>query len=183
MNVAVPQDTLELDGDEPRGYEDRSGSSGQPFYRQYCAKCGSHVYSHGAAYGALAFIKAGTLDDATWLTPTVHIWCAEKLPWVQIPEGATQVPRQSDLSSAAGKENRPAGRLEKWRPCWGQRWAAMYLNEPAKRRFRAPTKKDGACAVLGVRVSALAWRTPARDSPCAWAHYESPEVPRNAVTK
>jgi hypothetical protein len=31
MNVAVPQDTLELDGDEPRRYEDRSGSSGQPF--------------------------------------------------------------------------------------------------------------------------------------------------------
>ena len=73
MNVAVPQDSLELEGDEPRGYEDRSGSSGQPFYRQYCAKCGSQVYSHGAAYGALAFIKAGTLDDATWLTPTVHI--------------------------------------------------------------------------------------------------------------
>ena len=38
MNVAVPQDTLELEGDEPRGYEDRSGSSGQPFYRQYCAQ-------------------------------------------------------------------------------------------------------------------------------------------------
>ena len=92
MNVAVPQDTLELEGDEPRRYEDRSGSSGQPFFRQYCGKCGSHVYSHGAAYGALAFIKAGTLDDATWLTPSVHIWCAEKLPWVQIPEGATQEP-------------------------------------------------------------------------------------------
>jgi hypothetical protein len=40
MNVAVPQDTLELEGDEPRRYEDRSGSSGQPFYRQYCAKYG-----------------------------------------------------------------------------------------------------------------------------------------------
>ena len=35
MNVAVPQDSLELEGDEQRGYEDRSGSSGQPFYRQY----------------------------------------------------------------------------------------------------------------------------------------------------
>ena len=55
MNVAVPQDSLTLEGGETRRYEDRSGSSGQPFYRQYCAKCGSHVYSHGAAYGALAF--------------------------------------------------------------------------------------------------------------------------------
>jgi hypothetical protein len=45
-----------------------------------------------AAYGAIVFIKAGTLDDASWLAPNMHIWCAEKLPWVGIPEGATQAP-------------------------------------------------------------------------------------------
>jgi hypothetical protein len=90
MNVAVPQDSLTLEGGETRRYEDRSGSSGQPFYRHFCGTCGSHVYSHGAAYGSVAFIKAGTLDDATWLTPSMHIWCAEKLPWVRIPEGASQ---------------------------------------------------------------------------------------------
>jgi hypothetical protein len=92
MNVAVPQDSLSLEGSESRRYEDRSGSSGQPFYRHYCGNCGSHVYNHGAAYGSLAFIKAGTLDDATWLAPAAHIWVAEKLPWVQIPEGASQSP-------------------------------------------------------------------------------------------
>jgi hypothetical protein len=51
MNVAVPQDTLELDGDEPRRYEDRSGSSGQPFYRREqtgqalveCARSNRHL--------------------------------------------------------------------------------------------------------------------------------------------
>src|SRR5215207_1780233 len=63
MNVAVPQDTLELDGDEPRRYEDRSGSSGQPFYRQYCGRCGSHVYSHGAAYGALAVTRSMAISQ------------------------------------------------------------------------------------------------------------------------
>ena len=42
--------------------------------------------------GAIAFIKAGTLDDPSWLAPNLHIWCAEKLPWVGIPEGATQAP-------------------------------------------------------------------------------------------
>ena len=41
---------------------------------------------------AIAFIKAGTLDDPSWLAPNLHIWCAEKLPWVGIPEGATQAP-------------------------------------------------------------------------------------------
>ena len=94
MNVAVPQDSLvvEGEGDPLRRYEDRSGASGQPFYRYYCGECGSHLYSHGAAYGAIAFIKAGTLDDATWLAPSAHIWVAEKLPWVDIPAGASQSP-------------------------------------------------------------------------------------------
>lgn len=92
MNVAVPQDSLKVEGDASHCYMDHSGASGQPFNRHYCASCGSHLYSHGAAYGALAFIKAGTLDDATWLAPSVHIWCAEKLPWVSIPEGANQYP-------------------------------------------------------------------------------------------
>jgi hypothetical protein len=92
MNVAVPQDSLKVEGEPLRRYEDHSGASGKAFYRFYCGSCGSHVYSHGPAYGPTAFIKAGTLDDATWLAPSVHIWVAEKLPWVTIPEGATQVP-------------------------------------------------------------------------------------------
>ena len=63
MNVAVPQDTLRIESGSPRRYEDHSGASGKAFYRFFCGDCGSHVYSHGAAYGAIAFIKAGTLDD------------------------------------------------------------------------------------------------------------------------
>jgi len=92
MNVAVPQDTLRIESGSPRRYEDHSGASGKAFYRFFCGDCGSHVYSHGAAYGAIVFVKAGTLDDSNWLAPNLHIWCAEKLPWVGIPEGATEVP-------------------------------------------------------------------------------------------
>jgi hypothetical protein len=91
-NVAVPADSLHVEGDALRDYEDRSGASGEAFHRHYCSICGSHLYSHGAAYGSLSFIKAGTLNDGTWLSPSVHIWCAEKLPWVSIPEGDTQYP-------------------------------------------------------------------------------------------
>jgi hypothetical protein len=92
MNVAVPEESLVVEGDALRCYNDRSGSSGQPFHRHFCGDCGSHVYSHGPAYGPAAFIKAGTLDDATWLAPSIHIWCAEKLPWVAIPDGAVENP-------------------------------------------------------------------------------------------
>jgi hypothetical protein len=92
MNVGVPQDSLEVEGSSVHNDEDRRGASGESLCRHYCGSCASQVYSHGAAYGSVAFIKAGTLDDVTWLTPAAHIWCAEKLPWVVIPEGATQFP-------------------------------------------------------------------------------------------
>ena len=90
LNVAVPLESLVVEGDSLRTYEDHSGASGQPFKRNFCGKCGSHVFSNGAAYGELGFIKAGTLDESSWVAPELHIWCAEKLPWTQIPESATQ---------------------------------------------------------------------------------------------
>ena len=40
----------------------------------------------------MIFIKAGTLDDPSWVKPDAHIWCAEKLPWVVIEEGPAQMP-------------------------------------------------------------------------------------------
>lgn len=92
LNVAVPLDSLAIEGDSLTTYVDRSGASGKSFNRHFCNACGSHVYSNGPAYGELAFIKAGTLDDAGWLAPDLHIWCAEKLPCSRIPESATQVP-------------------------------------------------------------------------------------------
>jgi hypothetical protein len=91
VNVVVPEDSLAVEG-KLTTYEDRSGTSGQAFMRRFCPSCGSHVYSHGPAYGALAFVKAGTLDDDTWLAPSTNIWCAEKLPWVPLPADATQIP-------------------------------------------------------------------------------------------
>ena len=92
FNVAVPEESLVVEGDVAT-YEDDSGASGGLMYRRFCPKCGSSLYGGGAAYGPLLFIKAGTLDNATWVAPELHIWAEEKLPWTPIPEGAQTVPR------------------------------------------------------------------------------------------
>lgn len=89
----MPEEAFTAEGDSQSIYEDHSGASGKPFYRTYCARCGSHVFSKGPAYGAMVFIKAGTLDESGWLQPDTHIWCDEKLPYVQIPAEAKQFPR------------------------------------------------------------------------------------------
>jgi hypothetical protein len=33
-------------------------------------------------------VPAGTLDDTSWLQPTVHFWTRSAQPWVVLPEGS-----------------------------------------------------------------------------------------------
>jgi hypothetical protein len=32
-------------------------------------------------------VRAGTLDDTSWLQPTVHFWTRSKQRWITLPEG------------------------------------------------------------------------------------------------
>ena len=91
VNIGVPTASVTISGDSLATYEDRSGASEKPFYRRFCARCGSPIAASGEAYSGLTFIKAGTLDDASWVKPTAHIWCAEKQPWVPIGKDAAQL--------------------------------------------------------------------------------------------
>ena len=95
LNVGVPSDSVTITGESLATYEDRSGASGKPFYRTFCSKCGSPISGRGAAYSGLTFLKAGTLDDSSWVKPDVHVWCSEKQPWVMIEQGVAQTPRNA----------------------------------------------------------------------------------------
>jgi hypothetical protein len=91
VNVAVPSDSLEIRG-APAAYE-TLGASGRPVTRRFCSQCGSTLFTDAAAFPGMTFIKGGSLDDPSWLQPTVHIWCDSAQPWDAIPEGATCVPK------------------------------------------------------------------------------------------
>ncbi|MDX1513806.1 MAG: GFA family protein [Gammaproteobacteria bacterium] len=93
LNIGVPEDSVSIEGESLATYEDRAGASGKPFYRRFCSRCGSPISGHGEAYAGLVFLKAGTLDDPTWIKPGAHIWCSEKQPWVNIDEDAAAFPR------------------------------------------------------------------------------------------
>jgi hypothetical protein len=38
-------------------------------------------------------LKAGTLDDKSWLEPTIHFWCDSAQPWVEIKDGVLKFDR------------------------------------------------------------------------------------------
>lgn len=89
--VGIPLDQLELSGD-PSVYTTR-GESGAGVHRRFCSQCGSPVYSVADVMAGVAFIKAGTLDDTSWLKPTVEFFCDTAQPWVELKGEWERAPR------------------------------------------------------------------------------------------
>ena len=62
--------------------------SGRPHTIHRCSKCGVAVWSIYGGIDKMRFVRVGTLDDSSALSPDVHIYTRSKLPWVTLPEGA-----------------------------------------------------------------------------------------------
>lgn len=97
VNVGIAKGSLQFSGDIPATYEDR-GSSGRPVHRRFCAKCGSPIVSQVDASADLDWLKAGTLDDASWVRPQAAVWCRSAQPWVELPAELPQFPQNPPSS-------------------------------------------------------------------------------------
>jgi hypothetical protein len=52
----------------------------------FCPSCGTRIH-HEPQYAPSALnLKAGSLDDTTSLSPTMHVWTSSKQSWVTIPD-------------------------------------------------------------------------------------------------
>ncbi len=87
--VAVPKGALNIEG-ELSAYNDQ-GSSGQAVIRKFCGKCGSPILSDVAALPTMDFLKAGTLDDTSWLKPEAQLWCDSAQSWLKLDDDITQM--------------------------------------------------------------------------------------------
>ena len=68
----------------------RRADSGRTVNRWVCPDCGTWIWSgpkpDPASRDAVR-VRAGTLDDTSWVRPTVHFWTRRAQPWVLLPEG------------------------------------------------------------------------------------------------
>src|SRR5664279_416174 len=71
--IAIPKSAMSIQG-QLKTYHDK-GDSGQPVLRRFCAECGSPIVTEVSVMPDLTLIKAGTLDDTSWLDPKMHIFC------------------------------------------------------------------------------------------------------------
>ncbi|MDO8348449.1 MAG: GFA family protein [Rugosibacter sp.] len=89
--VAVPKGSLVFETGQPATYQD-VGDSGLPVFRHFCANCGSPIVTEVDAMPTMDFLKAGTLDDTSWLKPQMNIWCTSAQPWVKMDESIPCIP-------------------------------------------------------------------------------------------
>jgi hypothetical protein len=86
INALIETDRVELQSGEPQPFA-MPTESGRPHHVYRCPTCGTAVWSEYGGLKVLRFVRVGTLDDSSTLTPDVHIYVRSKVPWVVLPEG------------------------------------------------------------------------------------------------
>ena len=64
--IYIASKNLKIKGDIK--YFEKKGTTGMTIRRGFCQNCGSGVMSYAKQLPLLKFIKAGTLDDSSWLS-------------------------------------------------------------------------------------------------------------------
>ena len=86
LNALIEADRVSLlSGNPEEVIVPTDSGRGQKVYR--CPSCEIAVWSVYGGVDKLRFVRIGTLDDPSALTPDVHIYTRSKLPWIKLPDG------------------------------------------------------------------------------------------------
>jgi len=83
MSMPVPHDAVVILQGQPKQWS-RVAESGREVSCFFCEECGTRLFHHGNS--KITYIKAGTLDDTSWLKPAGHLWTRSSQKWVVLSE-------------------------------------------------------------------------------------------------
>ncbi len=86
MSLVVEKKAFRVTAGELRSFS-RQSDSGRAIECLFCPQCGNRIYHNPTYMEGVVNVKAGTLDDTTWLQPDMHVWVKNKDPWVPIADG------------------------------------------------------------------------------------------------
>ena len=66
--------------------------------RHFCSGCGSPIYSQYDDRMEVVYVRIGTIDDDSELSPDVHIYVASKAPWYEIRDDLPQLQAEEGLA-------------------------------------------------------------------------------------
>jgi hypothetical protein len=78
--AGVAMEDLHISG-ETKVFDTIGSDRGEAAHRHFCGNCGSPIISVLADAEDIAWIKAGTLNDASWLEPELEAWTSSAQPW------------------------------------------------------------------------------------------------------
>src|SRR5262245_58152071 len=110
INLLIEASRVELQGEAPEPVTmPLNGGSPNQIFR--CPECRVALWSVYGGRAQVLFVRGGTLDEPSAVSPDVHIYTRSKLPWVRLPESVPAFEVYYDPKSlwpAASQERRKA---------------------------------------------------------------------------
>jgi hypothetical protein len=110
LNMPVRARDLRILQGEPKGWRHTS-PKGVQVTSWFCGDCGGRLYGERAGRAEIVNLRAGTLDDTSWLVPSAHFFLRSAQAWVK------------PAADADCYETQPAdfsGLMLAWRAMWPQ---------------------------------------------------------------
>lgn len=82
--LLIPNESLQINGELK--YYTVTGSAGSNISRGFCAECGSPLISFVKENPDIKFIKAGSIDDSTWISADSNFWSSTAKSWSPVDE-------------------------------------------------------------------------------------------------
>ena len=90
--VVLPKGSVKITKGKVKDFT-KTSDTGKPITRQFCADCGTPMFSIPTD-NQISIVKAGTLDDPSWLKPSLTIWTKSAQPWAHIDKGIPSFEKQ-----------------------------------------------------------------------------------------
>lgn len=111
MSLPVATGAFHVVKGKPKAWQ-RPTESGEAIVTSwFCENCGGRMYGERNTRPDSINVRAGTLDDTTWLVPAAHFFMENAQPWETIQDALTSfetIPGPDDFKKAA----------ERWHALW-----------------------------------------------------------------
>jgi hypothetical protein len=87
LSMPVDRDSFSVTRGEPKPWR-HTGASGFESAYWFCADCGGRIFVQRSDRPHMVTIRAGTLDDTSWVRPIAHINLRSAQAWERIPNNA-----------------------------------------------------------------------------------------------
>lgn len=87
MSMLIDRAFLSVTRGEPTQYVVQF-AAGLPATGLMCGSCGTRLWRAGRKNANLIILRAGTLDQTSWLRPVAHLWTRSAQPWLALPKGS-----------------------------------------------------------------------------------------------